>query len=138
MSPRTLAPVAAVSLVFGGIGLLAPDALATAFGITLDPTGIEVVRLTCAAYLGYGVLNGLARGVTDAAAWRAIATGNAVGWGAGAVVLVLAAAGVFRSVAGFDGRAWLIVAMQVGFTAMWSLAYVGAERAADRTAASIA
>ena len=45
--------------------------MATAFGISLDPIGIDLVRLACAAYLGYAALNWMARGVTDAAAWRA-------------------------------------------------------------------
>lgn len=139
MSPRTLAPIAAaVGLVFGGLGLLAPEAMTAAFGISLDRTGTEVARLACASYLGYGALAWLARGVTDAAAWRAIAAGNAVGWGAGAVVVVLAIAGVFGPIAGFDARAWLIVAMQAVFTGLWSLAYVGSARVADRAAASVA
>lgn len=131
MSPRTLAPIAAiVGLVFGGFGVLAAGPLTGLFGLTLSETGLVVVRLACASYLGWGVLNAMARNLDDAAAWRAIAAGNGVGWGVGACVSILALMGVLGSLGATvaDARVVLIPAMQVGFTALWTLAFLGAGR----------
>jgi hypothetical protein len=139
MSPRMLAPIAAfVGLAFGGLGVLATVPLAALFGITLDGPGLIVARLACASYLGFGVLNAMARGVDDPVAWRAIAAGNGIGWGVGAVIMVLGILGVIGGSAALvsDTRVWLLPAMQVAFAALWLLAFLGSGRPASRTASS--
>ena len=133
MSQRTFATIAAVtSLITGAAGLVAPQLMATVFGVSLDPVGIDLVRLACASYLGYAALNWMARGVTDASAWRAIAAGNAVGWAAGCIATIV---GILS---GFDGRVWLVVAIEVCFTAAWSLTAVQTGRLVQRTSRSAA
>lgn len=129
VSPRTLSPIAAVtSLVIGGLGLIAPGTLAASFGMTLDPAGVVVARLACAAYLGYAVLAWMARDVTDAAAWRAIAAANAAGWAISGAALALSVAS-----ASLDGRVWLVIATQVVFALAWTSTY---SRVAHARAAS--
>ncbi len=132
MSPRTISPIAAVaSLVIGGLGLIAPQALAAPLGMTLDPVGIIVARLTCAAYLGYAVLTWMARDVTDAASWRAITAANAAGWGISAATLALS---VWS--AGLDGRVYLVIAIQVAFGLAWASTYVRVARPAVASSAA--
>ena len=132
MSPRTLSPIAAVtSLVIGGLGLVAPGALAAPLGVTLDPTGVAVARLACAAYLGYAVLAWLARDLTDAAAWRAIAAANAAGWGISAAIVAFGIGS-----AGLEGAAWLMVATQVAFALAWASAYVRVARPVTASSAA--
>ncbi len=127
MSPRRLAPIAAfTSLLFGGIGLALPDLLAGAFGLQLDAAGVVLARLASASYLGFGVLSWLARGVVDAPALRAITIGNGAAWGLSAAVVSVALLSGLGSAA-----AWALVALQVGFTIAWVLAYMGV---ADRSA----
>jgi hypothetical protein len=133
LSPRTLATIAALtSLILGGGGLVAPRLLASAFGISLDPTGIDLARLACASYVGYAALNWMARGVTDAPARRAIAAGNAIGWAAGCLATML---GVLS---GLDERVWLLVAIAMAFTAAWSLATLDMGRQAEQASGSVA
>jgi predicted permease len=119
MSPRTISPIAAVaSLVFGGLGLIAPQTLAASLGMALDPVGSVAARLACAAYVGYAVLAWMARDVTDGAAWRAIAAANAAGWGISGAALALSVASD-----GLDGRVWLMIATQVVFALAWASTY---------------
>jgi len=120
MTLRTVATLSAItSLVFGFVGLLAPQVFATALGVQFDATATVGVRLASASYLCFGLLDLLARDVTDAVAWRAIGTANAAGWALGAVVAATAIASGLG-----EARAWALVAMQVGFAAAWSLALV--------------
>ena len=119
MTLRTLATIAAVaSMLFGIPGLLIPDTMTAAFGVRLDATSIAVARLACASYIGFAVLNWLARDISDAAAWRAISIGNAAAWGISAVVVTLAVLSGLGS-----ATSWALVAMEVVFTAAWLWAY---------------
>ena len=120
MTPKVLATLAAAtSLLFGVAGLAVPQVFGTAFGLTLDPTSTALVRLACASYIAFGVLAWLARDLTDAAAWRAVAGASAVSWGLSAVVVATAI------VSGLgDSRAWVMVAMQIVFAVAWSLVLV--------------
>ncbi len=130
MSPHRLATIAAIfSLLSGGAGLIAPAAMAGVVGLTLDPTGVALVRLACASYIGYAALNWFARGVTDGGAWRGIVIGNAVAWAAGTVVTVLAMASGLG-----DARLLGIVAVQLLFTLLWSAAAF--DRSPARSAAA--
>ena len=115
MQPRTLALVgAALGASFGLVGLIVPGSLATLFGIQLDATATALVRLVCASYVGLGALNWTARDLTDRAAWRVVAVGNATGWAISGVVF----AGALTSGLG-NAIAWLIVALQVVTTVAW-------------------
>ena len=122
MTPRMVATAAAItSFIFGIGGLAVPTALASAFGVTLDPTGIVLARMACASYLGFGVLAWLARDLTDPAAWRAIAAAQAVAWGVGTVVDIAAIASGLG-----EARGWAVIALQVAFTVAWSMGFLRA------------
>ncbi|MEO5919274.1 MAG: hypothetical protein ABIQ17_06910 [Candidatus Limnocylindrales bacterium] len=125
MSSRYLATVAAItSLLFGGVGLVLPEAFGRASGIEFDATATALVRLACASYVGFAVLAWLARDLTDPMAWRAVAGANAVSWAVSAVVIALAlVSGLGTAVS------WALVAMQVGFGVVWSVAYIQARPA---------
>lgn len=127
MTPRTVATVAAItSLIFGSVGLIQPQFMTTAFGIEATPTVLALGRLLSASYLGMAVLAWLARGLTDTAAWRAVAGANAVSWALSAVVLAIALVSGLGS-----SPAWALVAMQLVFTLVWSMTYVRAPSAAQ-------
>ena len=115
MRPRNLALVgAALGAGFGAVGLIVPGSFATVFGIQLDATATALVRLVCASYVGLGALNWAARNLTDEAAWRVVAVGNATGWAiSGAVVTAALASGLGNA------TAWLIVALQLVTTIAW-------------------
>ena len=120
MSSRNLATIAAItSLFFGGVGLALPEVFGKAFGNEFDATATALVRLACASYVGFAVLAWLARDLTDPTAWRAVAGANAVSWAVSAVVMALAV----MSGLGNTG-VWALVAMQVAFGVVWSVAYV--------------
>ena len=112
---RNLALVgAALGAGFGAVGLIVPGSFATVFGIQLDATATALVRLVCASYVGLGALNWAARNLTDEAAWRVVAVGNATGWAiSGAVVTAALASGLGNA------TAWLIVALQLVTTIAW-------------------
>jgi len=132
MNARAVATANAfVSLVLGGLALVLPDAMGRAFGITLDPMGIALARMACAAYVGFGVLCWLARDLADQRAMRAVGSACAVAWGLGAVVVVVAInAGLG------DARVWALVALQVVFALAWSLALARTPGIASSTASS--
>lgn len=115
MQPRNLALVgAALGAGFGTVGLIVPGSLAALFGIQLDATATALVRLVCASYVGFGALNWAARALTDGAAWRVVAVGNATGWAISGVVAATAmASGLGNSVA------WVVVALQFVMTIAW-------------------
>lgn len=115
MQPRNLALVgAALGAGFGAVGLIVPGSLGALFGIQLDATSTALIRLVCASYVGFGALNWAARDLTDDAAWRAVAVGNATDWAiSGAVVAVALASGLGNA------TAWLIVALQFAMTIAW-------------------
>ncbi len=105
---------AGVSVVTGLSALLAPAALAAAFGVMLDDAGIWQTRLLGAAYLGYAAIVWFGKDVRDNAAQRAIALGNVLSY---ALSLVLTMAGVVVGAAGT--QAWLLVVLQAIFTTAW-------------------
>jgi hypothetical protein len=132
MSLRSLATLAAItSALFGVLGIIVPGQMtSTLFGVELDVIGTTLVRLTCAAYIGYAVLAWSARDLTEARARRAIAVSNSVAWGLSGIVLAL---GLLSGLG--VARAWAVVAMQVLFAAAWALALVRAESASTGSAA---
>jgi len=106
--------VAGVAVVTGLLNLLAPVQVSGFFGVTLDDTGASLARLLGAAYLGYAATVWFARDVRDAAAQRAIGSGNVVSWGLSLVVIVM---GVASGLAGT--LAWSLAATAVVFSAAW-------------------
>ena len=129
MQFRNLALVgAALGAGFGAVGLIVPGSFATLFGIQLDATATALVRLACASYLGLGALNWAARDLTDQAAWRVVAIGNATGWAiSGAVVAAALASGLGNA------TAWLIVALQFVTTIAWLSVLAGNRRSGPDT-----
>ena len=129
MQFRNLALVgAALGAGFGAVGLIVPGSFATLFGIQLDATATALVRLACASYLGLGALNWAARDLTDQAAWRVVAIGNAPGWAiSGAVVAAALASGLGNA------TAWLIVALQFVMTIAWLSVLAGNRRSGPDT-----
>jgi hypothetical protein len=115
MQPRNVALVgAAVGAGFGVVGLIVPGFFATLFGMEQTATTTALIRALCASYVGIAALDWAARNVTDAAAWRAIAVGNATGWAISGVVYATAlVSGLGNSIA------WSIVALQFAMTLLW-------------------
>jgi hypothetical protein len=106
---------AGVSVLSGLAGLFAPSQLGAVFGMSLDDVAVSQARLLGAAYLGYAAIVWFARDVTDPAAVRAIALGNAVSWAISAIVTaVVIASGLAAT------QAWLLVAVETGFAATWA------------------
>ena len=115
MHPRNLALVgAALGAGGGALGLIVPGSFATVFGIQLDATATAFVRLACASYVGFGALNWAARDLTDQAAWRVVAVGNATSWAISGVVVAMALASGLG-----NATAWFIVVLQVVMTIAW-------------------
>ena len=129
MQFRNLALVgAALGAGFGAAGLIVPGSFATLFGIQLDATATALVRLVCASWVGFGALNWAARDLTDQAAWRVVAIGNATGWAiSGAVVAAALASGLGNAIA------WLIVAFQFVTTIAWLSVLAGNRRSGPDT-----
>ena len=129
MQPRNLALVgAALGAGFGAVGLIVPGSLASLFGIQLDATATALVRLACASYVGFGALNWAARDLTDGAAWRAVAVGNATGWAiSGAAMAIALASGLGNTIA------WFIVALQFVTTIAWLGVFAGSRRSGPDT-----
>ena len=115
MQPRNLALVgAALGAGFGAVGLIVPESLAALVGIPLDATATVLVRLVYASYVGFGVLDWAARNLTDVAAWRVVAVGNATDWAiSGAVAAIALASGLGNSVG------WVVVGLQFVMTIAW-------------------
>ena len=73
MKLKTLLVINAILLVlFGFPSILAPEALAKPYGVTLDPVAKHNVQTLGAYYLGLAVLSWMSRKVTDSNALRAI------------------------------------------------------------------
>ena len=115
MDRRTFMTIAAaVPVVTGVAGLLAPAQLASVFGVTIDDVGISQARLLGAAYLGFGVVTWFGRETRDNAALRAITLGNLVAWSLGLIVGVVAIATGLGT-----AQTSLLIVLQVVFTVAW-------------------
>ena len=125
MNRQTFMSVAAgFSVVSGLAALLAPAQSAAVFGLDVNEVGLSQTRMLGAAYLGYASIVWFGRNVLDNTAQRAIALGNFVSWG---LSVVVTAAGVMGGLAGT--QSWLLVAVEVVFTAAWGY-FAFIERAA--------
>lgn len=131
MSYRIVATTAAIdSLIFGAMGLAIPGQLAQVLmDMELDPVAETLVRLVCAAYIGYALIAWLLRDAADPAVRRAVALSNAAAWGLSAGVVAAAlVSGIGTS------RVWILVAMQVVFAIAWAVTLLRVRVTAARTA----
>jgi sensor histidine kinase YesM len=111
MKLKTILVINAILLgLFGLTSLLAPEASATPYGLTLDPLSKHLNQVLGAFFLGLAVLSWMSRKVTDSIALRAILVafsisyiisliisikdilsglGNALGWSSVVLYLLL-------------------------------------------------
>jgi hypothetical protein len=105
MSRRAFASIAAVvSLINGVPGLIAPAAVASFYGVTLDPQGVLAAQLLAGSYIGWTT-----RGCTDVALCRGLDAGNFIGWALGAVIWVYAASTGMTNAVGWVGAGLTVV-----------------------------
>lgn len=116
MSRSTFASIAAaISLINAVPGLIAPAAVASFYGVTLDPQSILAGQLLAGSYLGYAVINWTTRGCTDVALCRGLDAGNFVAWALGAVIWIYAASTGMTNAVGWAGAGLAAV-----FTLGWA------------------
>jgi hypothetical protein len=129
VNPRNLALIGAtLGAGTGAVGLLFPESFASLFGVPLDVTATSLARGLCASYLGFAALNWAARDLTDVAAWRVVAVGNATSWGVSAAVAATAlASGVGNSVA------VVVVGLQLVMTIAWLGVFARSRRSSPGT-----
>jgi len=128
MNRTTFARVAAVvSLVNGIPGLIAPAAFASFYGVTIDSQGALAAQLLAGSYIGYGVINWMTRGCTDASLRRGIDAGNLVAWVSGAFIWIYAA-----STGMSDALGWFGAGLALVFTLGWAYFLVADRAVAPR------
>ena len=116
MSRKTFASIAALfSLVNAVPGLIAPAAVASLYGVTLDSQAVLVAQLLAASYIGYAVINWTTRGCTDPATRRDIDLANLIAWAASAVIWIYAASTGTTNAVGWAGAGFT-----VAFTVGWA------------------
>jgi hypothetical protein len=124
MNRRMFVSIAALfSLVNAVPGLIAPAAVASLYGVTVDSHTMLAGQLLAGSYIGYGVLNWATRGSTDVAMSRGIDAGNLVAWAISAVIWIYAAASGVTNAVGWFGAASAVV-----FTLGWAY-FMFADRA---------
>ncbi len=116
-----------VSVAYGLVGLVAPAALGSMYGVEITGRELLLLRLLSASYLGLGVLCWVARGLSDGAARRSIATGVLAAWG---LSLPVAFAGQLAGLANTLG--WSAVGLQLAFVLGWAWALREAARSTSR------
>jgi hypothetical protein len=122
MTYRTVATASAIVSAFYGLAaLIAPEALATLYGMTLDAVARYAARLLGGSYLGYAILNFLTKDTADPLTRRALSAANAFGWAVSCVVTV------FGQMQGLANLGWATVVLQLAFAAAWGWRYA-AER----------
>jgi len=116
MSRRLFASIAAVvSLVNGVPGLIAPAAVASFYGVTLDSQSVLAAQLLAGSYIGYAVINWTTRGCTDVALCRGLDAGNFIAWALGSVIWIYAASTGMTNAVG-----WVGAGVTVIFTLGWA------------------
>ncbi len=117
MRLRALLMIAAViATVFGVAFVVAPGALLSIYGVTLDKAGTLVAQLLGASLIGLAVLDWFARNVTDPEAQRAVALANLVSDGVGFVVILIGQlAGVANSLNWSTVVIYLLLALGFGY-----------------------
>ena len=116
MSRRTFVSIAALYSLANAIpGLIAPAAVASLYGATVDAQTALVGQMLAASYIGVAVINWTTRGCTDAALCRGIDAGNLVAWAISAVIWIYAASSGLTNAAG-----WFGAGLTVLFTVGWA------------------
>ncbi len=115
---------ATVSLAYGLVTLAFPAAIFSLYGVTLDQNLRIAAQLLASSYVGYGILNFLARCSADPDARRAIAAANAFAWGSGLVISTYA-----QTLGLLNAFGWTTVALQLVFTVAWAYTYAAERRA---------
>jgi hypothetical protein len=114
MSRRTFASIAALfSLVNAIPGLIAPAAVASLYGVTVDSHTALAGQLLAASYIAIGIINWAMRGCTDATR-QGIDGGNFVGWAISGVIWIYAASSGMT-----NGVGWLGAGLTVVFALGW-------------------
>ncbi len=107
MTLRNLLTVASIVALAFGLGfVLVPLPLTKTYNVTLNEGGVLVGQLFGAALISFGVLNWLARTVTDSKGMQAIVLANLVGDAVGFIVALL---GQLSGVGGVNQLGWSTV-----------------------------
>ncbi|MEK6207940.1 MAG: hypothetical protein AABM32_09890 [Chloroflexota bacterium] len=115
MRRRTFVSIAAlVSLVNAIPGLIAPVAVASLYGATVDRQSAVLGQLLASSYIGYAVINWTTRGTTDVTVRRGIDIANFLGWAISAVIWIYAASTGMTNAVGWVGA---------GFTVLFALGW---------------
>jgi hypothetical protein len=123
MNRRTFASIAAIFGLANAVpGLMAPAAVASLYGVTLNSQSALVAQMLAASYLGYAIVNWTAREVTEIAVRRGIDAGNVVAWGASAAIWIYAASSGMTNAVSWVGAGFTVV-----FTLGWAY-FVFADR----------
>jgi hypothetical protein len=124
MGRKTFVSIAAlVSLVNAIPGLIAPEAMASLYGATVDRQSALVGQLLASSYIGYAVINWTTRGSADVAVRKGIDVANFLAWAISAVIWIYAASTGITNAAGWFGAGLTVV-----FTLGWAY-FVFADRA---------
>ena len=121
MSRSTFASIAAlVSLVNAVPSFIAPAAVASLYGVTLDPQIHLLGQLLAASYLGYAVINWTTRGSTDRTLRRGLDFGNLAAWAISAPLWIYGA-----SIGMTNAVGWFGAGLTVAFTLGWAYFALG-------------
>jgi hypothetical protein len=116
VSRRTFVSIAAlVSLVNAIPGLIAPVAVASLYGATVDRESALLAQFLASSYIGYAVINWTTRQTTDATVRRGIDIANFMAWAMSAVIWIYAASTGVTNAAGWFGASLTLV-----FTFGWA------------------
>ena len=116
VSRSTFASIAAlISLVNAVPALIAPAAIASLYGVSVDAQTLLIAQLLAAAYLGYAVIAWTTRDTTETAVRRGIDAGNALPWGVSAVIWIYVASTGMTNAVG-----WFAAGLTVVFALGWA------------------
>lgn len=117
MTLRNFATVASIIAFVFGIGfILVPTPLVSLYNVTLNAGGSFVGQLFGAVLVAFGVLNWLARTITDSKAVQMVVLANLVGEVLGFVISLL---GQLSGVGGINALGWSTVALYLLLALGW-------------------
>ena len=115
MNRKLFVSIAALfSLINAVPGLVAPAAVASLYGVTLDPRTLLVAQLLAVSYIGYALINWTSRTLADPAVRRGIDAANLVAWALSAVIWIYAASTGMTNAVGW---------VAAGFTVLFALGW---------------